>query len=164
MRLTSIWRRIRSARADGTHPSRALQWKTPYARALEAALAREQGESSRLRAENARVRDENRALLHSILGVAGISPMAVTTPGTGALETSNSAEVPRSHPSPQSGPEAPATGPVSPSADAIAQARTAADERGKKLLRIAAPLRRRSWQQITRSLEYEAARKKTPAA
>jgi hypothetical protein len=121
---------------------------TRYARALESELAQ-------LRADCARLRSENRALLNSILGIAGIPPVLTS-----------SAELPRSQPSPQAGSNAPAstasaeegrplgtpvTEPVSPFVDRA---------RGKTLAQISAPVRRRSWQQINRTLEFEAARKK----
>lgn len=140
---------------------------TRYKRELESELARLHAEASRASAEIARLRDENRALLNSILGIAGIPPVSVSSP-----------EVPRSHPSPQSGPEAPATntpadttrpqgnsgnsGPASPSfrfTGAKASANNLGAARVNNLSQIA-PVRRRSWPQINRALEIEAARKK----
>ncbi len=122
--------------------------RTRYVRALEAQLARAE-------AENSRLRQENRALLNSILGIAGIPPVYT-----------NSAEQPRSVLSTGAGPEAPALGPVPPSTDSPAEtgaAQTkpaAAAGHGKNFAPVAAPLRRRSWHQINRALEFEAARKK----
>ena len=65
--LRNIWQRITTTR---------------YTRALEAEIARQHAENSRqrdeansLRAELARLRAENRALLNSILGIAGIPPI-----------------------------------------------------------------------------------------
>ncbi len=131
----------------------------PHARGLESELAR-------VRAENARLREKNRALLDSILGIA-VPPVY-----------SSSAEDPRSLLSPRAGSEALAsttpadrdqalrttvTGPVSPSfahssaAGAPQQERPA--ERRKNPAQTAAPLRRRSWHQINRALEFKAARK-----
>jgi hypothetical protein len=141
---------------------RVLRWKSRYTRALESEVAQ-------LRAEYARVREENRALLNSILGIAGIPPIIATppaapsafphpagVPGVPFPRAGVEAEAPRSHPSPVSGPEAPALGPVSPLSDANATARP------KNLAQAAAPLPRRSWQQINRTLEFEAAHKKPP--
>lgn len=164
------------------------RWKTRHTRRLETALAREYDEAARLRAESgrlhyeiARLRGENRALLNSILGIAGIPPVPVAPADTNVFATSqsSSAEKPRSQPAPASGPEAPATtnpadtdhprgtpsasGPVSPSNPALAPQTflfDAAIERrsAKKLAQITAPVRKRSWHQIHRALELEAAR------
>jgi hypothetical protein len=153
--------------ARGARQVRA-RLKTRRTRELEAALAHERDERVRLCAENARLRDENRALLNSILGIAGIPPVSVATHDASVLGTTSSAEDLRTNPSPQSGPGAPASGPVSPSTDTNAQAaahpqrRTqanAATAREKNMAQVA-PMRRRSWQQINRTLEFEAARKK----
>ena len=169
--------------ARGTRQVRA-RLKTRRTREVEAALAHDRDERVRLCAENARLRQENRALLNSILGVAGIPPVSVATQDASVLETTSPAENPRTYPSPRSGPEAPASinpadkdhplgtpvasGPVSPSTDANAQAAAhpqqrpranAATLRGKNLAQVS-PMRRRSWQQINRTLEFEAARKK----
>lgn len=151
-RIREIWQRITATR---------------YTQALEAQLAR-------LQAENVRLRQENRALLNSILGITGIPPVSVATPNAGVSGTTSSAENPRTYPTLQSGPEAPASGPVSPSndADSEKQSDSIAETqprpraranpeaaRGKNVTQVA-PMRRRSWQQINRTLELEAARKK----
>lgn len=201
--MRSMWRPVTSVMMRGARVARAVM-KTRYARELEAALARERDDRVRLRAENARLRQENRALLNSILGIAGIPPVSVTGESTAAqrapdalpqipraLETpaTNSAEDPRNYPLAQSGPEAPAStspadqdhplgtlvalGPVPPltqtnarietnDADARRtqrQQRTNRGGAGRNAAQLA-PLRRRSWQQINRTLEFEAARKK----
>lgn len=133
-RIRDLWRRVKSTR---------------YARALEAELGR-------IHAENCRLRDENRALLNSILGIAGIPPVYTNSP----------AEDPRSLLSPRAGSEAPASGPASPSHAAPVEMGAArgisanSARREKKLTTVAVPLRRRSWHQVNRSLEFEAARKK----
>ncbi|MGH9686055.1 MAG: hypothetical protein ACRD5K_03060 [Candidatus Acidiferrales bacterium] len=138
-----------------------------YKREMEFELARLHLEAGRAVTEIARLRDENRALLDSILGIAGIPPVSTSF-----------AEVPRSEPTHQSGPEASATanpadntrslgtpgnsGPVSPSfrfTGAKASANNLGAARVNNLSQIA-PVRRRSWQQINRTLELEAARKK----
>lgn len=92
-----------------------------------------------LEAEVARLRMENRALLNSILGIAGVPPISV--PNTNS------------------------DGPGFAS-------RISADENGNAALQgrsgngaglgaqQLAPMRRRSWQQITRALEFESAKKK----
>jgi hypothetical protein len=90
-----------------------------------------------LEAEVARLRMENRALLNSILGIAGVPPISVANANVdgqgfasrmGAGENSNAAL--RGRPGNGSGP-------------------------GAQQL---APMRRRSWQQITRALEFESAK------
>jgi len=229
--LQTIWRRSTFGRsgallrlvkatasviaAGARRTASALSWKTRYTRGIDAAVAREREKSAwqnaeiaRLREEIVRVRAENRALLNSILGIAGIPPIPVAFQDARVLETpnTNSAAPPRCHPAAQSGPEAPAwstsadkphllgtpvasstraenehplgnasaSGPVSPFSDSsdtevgdrvehIAAHKTQVDAAiagGKGLQKVTAPMRRRSWQQINRTLEIEAARKK----
>jgi hypothetical protein len=122
--------------------------RTRYARALETDLAR-------VLKENSRLRNENRGLLNSILGIAGIPPVYP-----------DSAEEPRSFLSARAGPEAPASGPVSPSREHRSEAdasQTAPPIEHRKSPGQVTPLRRRSWHQINRALEFNAARK-TPQA
>jgi len=118
MTIREMWRRITPTR---------------YRRALED--------------EVARLRAENRALLNSILGIAGVPPIPADTP-------TSCAEPPRiTHPVPRPGLEAPPSGPGSSARGSI----------GWRLAdggaRVTAPLRRRSWQQINRMLEFESAKK-----
>jgi len=118
MTIREMWRRITPTR---------------YRRALED--------------EVARLRAENRALLNSILGIAGVPPIPADTP-------TSCAESPRiTHPVPRPGLEAPPSGPGSSARGSI----------GWRLAdggaRVTAPLRRRSWQQINRMLEFESAKK-----
>jgi hypothetical protein len=94
----------------------AFRLRTPYTRALEE--------------EVARLRAENRALVNSILGVAGIPPMRAAA----AAQTSVPA--------------------VARTAAAVQMRSTGA---GREL-QGTAPIRRRSWQQIGRALEIEDAR------
>jgi len=108
--LRTLWQRITTTR---------------YTRALEA--------------EVARLRAENRALLNSILGIAGVPPLPAAAPlpslasvGAGTASSESSHDLPVS-----------AT-PSSPKQNAIA----------------AIPTRRRSWQQINRMLEFESTKKK----
>lgn len=89
--------------------------RTRYTRALEE--------------EVARLRAENRALMNSILGIAGIPP--VIAPGDGTASTATAAKTP-------------SNGKVASSAG------------------VAGPVRKRSWQQVNRALEIEAAKKKEP--
>ena len=125
MTLREIWRRITTTR---------------YTRALETELAHLEGEIALLRAEN-------RALLNSILGIAGIPPIPATDP-VGARHA-----VPGQ---PQAATLPTSAAPPAPDTHAETETSAAAPAR------LAAPMRRRSWQQINRMLEFESAKKKTP--
>ena len=78
-----------------------------------------------LEAEVERLRAENRALMNSILGIAGIPPVITGSEATAA-------------------PTPAANGKVAGAAG------------------VATPVRKRSWQQVNRALEIEAAKKKEP--
>jgi hypothetical protein len=116
-----------------------------------------------LEREVARLRAENRALLNSILGIAGVPPIVVpaddpsaplavhlvaekTAPDRGAVPESESG----------SGKQTTVQG---ASASSVKQfgGRGSAE---RSLKNVAAPMRRRSWHQIYRMLEIDAARKK----
>lgn len=86
-----------------------------------------------LEAEIERLRAENRALMNSILGIAGIPPV-ITQENEGSKTTA-------------------------PAAKANTESSGKTADNGQ----TAAPLRRRSWQQINRALEIQAARKKEPS-
>jgi len=119
--------------------------RAPYARALETELAR-------VVAENSRLREENRALLNSILGIAGIPPVYST-----------SAEQPRSPLSTRAGSDVPASGPVSPfvaNAPVVGASHIGPSAKGGKNAAQFSPLRRRSWHQINRTLEFKASLKR----
>lgn len=124
MTLRDIWRRLAPAR---------------YTRALES-------EVDRLRAEN-------RALLNSILGIAGIPPIPVTTDSVLAGQQhidpkedsgSNRASSLENQP----GRKAKTGAGKRPSRDPNSVGRT-----------MTAPMRRRSWHQINRMLEFESAKR-----
>jgi hypothetical protein len=107
-----------------------------------------------LEREVGRLRAENRALLNSILGIAGVPPLPVsglTADGCGEdeLEVAGARANRRRDPDGS----AMAVRPVSLRGGANAGAD------GQSAL----PLRRRSWQQINRMLELESARKKAEA-
>jgi hypothetical protein len=150
------WRRLMAAR---------------YTRALEAEVARQGVEIHRLRAEN-------RALLNSILGIAGIPPVLVAgdAPPVSSLGTLCTVA---GHDPRHSGDHQPQTisgecaslpdGSISasPSAgDGIAtrlRSRAESNLAGESYSvprQIASPMRRRSWHQISRRFEFEAARKR----
>jgi hypothetical protein len=104
-----------------------------------------------LEAEVARLRDENRALLNSILGIAGVPPVMVTAAeaeGTTASASTASAA------SAAAGTNAKA--PVR-AARSLTAGKSAAPGPGQSTGPV---MRRRSWQQIYRMLEMDSARKK----
>jgi hypothetical protein len=137
--LHNLWRRI---------------VKSPYARSLEAELALERAVIVRLDAaiaqqsaeisqqgiEIARLRAENRALLNSILGIAGVPPVPASLEDLAATTQSRIA--------------------ATPAAPAASHSRS----RANSTPHVAAPTRRRSWPQIHRLLEFESAQKEKPAA
>lgn len=125
MSFRDLWRRITTGR---------------YTRSLE----REVG----------RLRAENRALLNSILGIAGVPPLPVgdlTFDGCGGdeLEVAGARANRRREGEGSAGAVRPVG--LKGGANAGADGQTAL------------PLRRRSWQQINRMLELESARKKAEA-
>jgi hypothetical protein len=126
MHIQQIWRRLTTTR---------------YARALEAELGVERtvvtlqdAEINRQAAEIARLRDENRALLNSILGIAGVPPLPAS------LDDLASAQNQIAMPPPV------ARAVIHPSSTP----------------HVTAPMRRRSWPQINRLLEFESAQKEKP--
>ena len=86
-----------------------------------------------LQGEVVRLRAENRALMNSILGIAGVPP--VTVPAETAMLLGVQAE------------------------SAVGAAVAAAEKRAEK--KDVSPMRRRSWHQVNRMLEIDAARVKT---
>ncbi|HXQ24916.1 MAG TPA: hypothetical protein VN822_00770 [Candidatus Acidoferrales bacterium] len=179
MNLRQVWRRITTTR---------------YARALEAEVSRQRAEVARQGAEIDRLRGENRALLNSILGIAGVPPILVTEPpaplfvgasaaadarmdawrgaahpatspganGVGGAQpasdsgrTPGAASPPFTHVHDPAAADFPADGKISPSSVAGRSSATPLQNRS----RLAAPLRRRSWHQINRMLEFESAKK-----
>jgi len=109
MTLRQIWQRIT---------------KTRYTHALEA--------------EVARLRAENRALLNSILGIAGVPPLPVVVAAPGLPAGAGVAPPESRH-------------------DLSVEARSPLP---KENAIAAIPMRRRSWQQINRMLEFESTKKK----
>jgi len=110
--LRTLWQRITTTR---------------YTRALEA--------------EVARLRSENRALLNSILGIAGVPPLPVVV----------------APPAPTSQLNAPIAG-ATIGADVASPTPQPISKPGAA--NAAIPMRRRSWQQINRMLEFESTKKK----
>jgi hypothetical protein len=140
--IHQIWRRIMSTR---------------HTRTLESEIAH-------ARAEIVLLRAENRALLNSILGIAGMPPISLPTftapsPAAGHSES----------PTPSSGGDESLSTPTSSSPQTAApsdlSSRQSVTRNDSSLspsspgMRVAAPIRRRSWHQINRMLELESARK-----
>lgn len=109
----------------------AARLRTRYTRALED--------------EVARLRAENRALVNSVLGIAGIPPMRIRE----AAERANAAETPVLN-----------THEIGENSIANAEGRRFGTSAEGRLFQgeTAAPVRRRSWQQIERALEVGDAR------
>jgi hypothetical protein len=137
MELHPIWLRLTSTR---------------YTRALEA--------------EVARLRAENRALLNSILGIAGVPPIPVPpdSVSVGAQHAAPTYTMPRKHawrrhkfPVPDSAgkPEARTS-----RSSEVHSATTPASNGNARDVNAVTPMRRRSWHQIYRMLEIDSARKK----
>lgn len=145
MSLHEIWRRATTSR---------------YTRALEAGVERRDLELARERAEILRLRAENRALLNSILGIAGIPPVIAGEEEWAAAVHEpflvSSANAPR-----QPG-AAPAASSVNTAAPNQGVAREVSRKQRAPGAHLAAPLRKRSWQQINRALEFASAQKKQP--
>ncbi|MGA3294357.1 MAG: hypothetical protein ABSE45_10300 [Candidatus Acidiferrales bacterium] len=119
-----------------------------------------------LEAEVLRLHAENRALLNSIqegaprsmvsrawgTDIAGVPPIPTRSPAATTL--------PGPHAPPHTGLDAPASGPVPPPRSPASRAAAVGETLGNGGVRTIAPLRRRSWHQITRMLEFESARKR----
>jgi len=137
----SLWRRITATR---------------YTRVLEA--------------EVARLRAENRALLNSILGIAGVPPVTVAAPPEPSPTDASGHAFKPAENAPPSGPalaaEVPAAAPrvPDPSTSRVGDSASHAACRPPRMrvklpTNAAVPMRRRSWHQIYRMLELDAAKK-----
>jgi len=171
---------------------------TPYARTLEDELALERAtiarqsveiaqqgieaarlgaEIQRQGAEIIRLRAENRALLNSILGIAGIPPLPATEADLATVQQSLHIAPPFSstgNPACAAGdtqldratPASTATlcHPEVAAATEGSQGNDSPRTHGHTAPHLAAPMRRRSWPQIHRLLEFESAQKGKSAA
>ncbi len=126
VRVGEIWRRVTASR---------------YTRGLEA--------------EVVRLRAENRALLNSILGIAGVPPICVVT---ASMETFGT-PVADLNVDAAKATKADDTSRRDPSLLRSIGMTVKSETRGGRG-QTASPMRRRSWQQIHRALEFESARKK----
>ena len=133
MKLPMLWRRITATR---------------YTRTLEA-------EVSRLRAEN-------RALLNSILGIAGVPPISVAESELKTDAAAMAAEPEIRTPAATGEAAAPGVDAAVPNVETRVGANRsgkAAHPRKPNGTQVT-PMRRRSWHQINRMLEFESAKKK----
>src|SRR5271168_4029814 len=110
--------------------------------------------TSALEAEVARLRAENRALLNSILGIAGVPPLPVSAADVSVSQINGP---------PNNDLKVPAQSVAVTSAQAPPRNR-ASSANAASGPHIAVPMRKRSWQQITRMLEFESAKKEKPPA
>ncbi|HLW83381.1 MAG TPA: hypothetical protein VKS20_15185 [Candidatus Acidoferrales bacterium] len=138
--MTSVWRLI------GSRVRGANWWRGSYTRALEE--------------EVERLRAQNRALVNSILGVAGIPPMRVAPHSAVVKARRGSPGRPKDRPCAGKSEAANRnTGPVSEFAAADGEPKASrqpdTNRPAGRELQPAAALRRRSWQQIGRALEIE---------
>jgi hypothetical protein len=142
MRLREIWRRITT---------------TQYTRALREELAHAHDENMLLRAEN-------RALLNSILGIAGVPPIPVAQDfSVGARPRSPIRGAETEHAVPAAAPSLSRSSFGDAENEQVVSA-SAAEANRSGASRLASPMRRRSWQQINRMLEFESAKKKASEA
>ena len=125
MHIRKIWRRLTTNR---------------HARTLEADLARERAANAEQGTEITRLRAENRALLNSILGIAGVPPVSASLDDLAATQSQNATPA------------------------SVARTANHSLPRANSTPHAAAPTRRRSWPQIHRLLEFESAQKEKPAA
>ena len=122
MNIQTIWRRVTATR---------------YKRALEA--------------EVARLRAENRALLNSILGIAGVPPITVIPDSVSiGSQDARSRHL-------ESGPGSVPTGATQPRLPSAKMNATNGKTQGANMV---TPMRKRSWHQIYRMLEIDSARRK----
>lgn len=110
----------------------------------------------KLEAEVARLRAESRALLNSILGIAGVPPIAVAEADAVSAATALVSPATGARDGERAGTGG--AGPVQ-AGRKLSNSNTGASA-GKTL--AASPTRKRSWQQIHRALEINAAKKKPP--
>jgi hypothetical protein len=144
MHIRKIWRRLTTSRHARTLEAELALERAVIVR-LDAAIALQDvqidqqcAEISQQGIEIARLRAENRALLNSILGIAGVPPVSASLDDLAATQSQI------------------ATTPAAPAAN-HSRSRTNATPH------VAAPTRRRSWPQIHRLLEFESAQKEKPA-
>ena len=115
-----------------------------------------------LEAEVARLRAENRALLNSILGIAGVPPISVAEGEWKADASAMADEAELRAPAAPGDASAPGANAAVPNVKTPMGANRSRESAGprKESGAQATPMRRRSWHQINRMLEFESAKKK----
>jgi len=147
--------------------------RTRYTRELEVEVARQRAEIDRLRACLAEGRAENRALLNSVLGIAGIPPLKFPAQSHSESSTRPLADddstfrppPPANHagtenlPALRQEPERPDSSGAPLAKEQSTRPRNDSPHSSPRMRPVAPPHRRRSWHQINRILEIESARK-----
>jgi hypothetical protein len=139
MQIREIWRRLTTTRHARTLETELALERAVVSR-LDTVIAQQGTEIGKRDDEIARLRAENRALLNSILGIAGVPPVSASLNDLAATHGQN------------------ATPP------SVARTANHSRLRANQTPHVAAPTRRRSWPQIHRLLEFESAQKEKPAA
>jgi hypothetical protein len=192
MHIRKIWRRLSTTRHARTLEAELALERAVIVR-LDSAIAQQgvqidqqSAEISQQGIEIARLRAENRALLNSILGIAGVPPLPATEADLATLQVSplSGTGVRRKAalgndacaPSLSRNPSDLGSGVASHQMNARGQAEACPTEdspptrarnhsgpHANQTPHVAAPTRRRSWPQIHRLLEFESAQKEKPA-
>lgn len=153
-----IWRRLPTSRRTREHEAAAKRecaLKEDFARRAQA-----------LESQILLLRAENRALLNSVLGIAGIPPIMVTDPAVLPSAPGTPREVKAHFAQYANGGSRNAGVPPATPPEASADKTSRQDAGATKTAhahndgRIVAPMRRRSWHQIYRMLEWESSRRK----
>ena len=139
MQIREIWRRLTTTRRARTLETELALERAVVSR-LDTVIAQQGTEIGKRDDEIARLRAENRALLNSILGIAGVPPVSASLDDLAATQSQN------------------ATPP------SVARTANHSRPRANSTPHVAAPTRRRSWPQIHRLLEFESAQKEKPDA
>ena len=138
MLIRTIWRRITTTRHARTLEAELALERAVIVR-LDAAIAQQGAEIDQQGLEITRLRGENRALLNSILGIAGVPPVSASLDDLAATQSQNATPA------------------------SVARTANHSLPRANSTPHAAAPTRRRSWPQIHRLLEFESAQKEKPA-
>jgi hypothetical protein len=96
MQIHKFWRRITTTRRARTLEAELELERAVVAR-LDAVIAQQNVEINQQGIEIARVRAENRALLNSILGIAGVPPVAASLDDLAATQNQIATKHSRSH-------------------------------------------------------------------
>ncbi len=139
MQIHKFWRRLTTTRRARTLEAELALERAVVTR-LDAVIAQQGVEINQQGIEVTRLRAENRALLNSILGIAGVPPVSASLDDLAATQSQNATPPSAAHTADHS------------------------RSRANPPPHVAAPTRRRSWPQIHRLLEFESAQKEKPAA